>query len=159
MATDYHYIIMSQKDFFENQVIEELLRERTNYYLTKNKIKDFWLLVSPDFVLSTDLIDKIKSTNFYSQQSQVIEDKSSNNPFYISLVSTNLEFIKWIKLRLGYFEGLDTDIERSFKSDGIQGKLNIVENKNILKCKPNLLHPDILTKQYKTSLSLYYSTC
>ena len=55
---------MSQKDFFENQVIEEILRERTNYYLAKNKIKDFWLLVSPDFVLSTDLIDKIKSTNF-----------------------------------------------------------------------------------------------
>ena len=52
---------MSQKDFFENQVIEEILRERTNYYLAKNKIKDFWLLVSPDFVLSTDLIDKIKS--------------------------------------------------------------------------------------------------
>ena len=69
--------------------------------------------------------------------------KSSNNPFYISLVSTNLEFIKWIKLRLGYFEGLDTDIERSFKSDGIQGKLNIVENKNILKC--SLLIKNIVT--------------
>ena len=88
MATDYHYIIMSQKDFFENQVIEEILRERTNYYLAKNKIKDFWLLVSPYFVLSTYLIDKIKSTNFYSQQSQVIEDKSSTSLLNASLKST-----------------------------------------------------------------------
>ena len=150
---------MSQKDFFENQVIEELLRERTNYYLTKNKIKDFWLLVSPDFILRTSLNDKIKLTNFYSQQSETITDKSSNSPFYISLVSTNLEFIKWIKLRLGYFEELNVKINENFKSDGIQGKLSITKDKDILKCKPNLLHPDILTKQYKTSLSLYYSTC
>ena len=42
---------MSQKDMIQNQVLEELLRERTNYYLAKNKkigdklsIEDFEML-------------------------------------------------------------------------------------------------------------------
>ena len=159
MTKDYYYIIMSQKDFFENQVIEEILRERTNYYLNKNKIKDFWLLISPDFVLNTDLKTKLKTTNFYQQQKKIITNESSTFPFYVSLISTNLEFIKWIKLRLGYFEHLDESIDKNFKSDGVQGYLNPINKNNILNCKPNLLHPDILTKQYNTSLSLYYSTC
>ena len=51
------------------------------------------------------------------------------------------------------------DFDKNFKSDGVQGYLNPINKNNILNCKPNLLHPDILTKQYNTSLSLYYSTC
>lgn len=44
MGKNYYFILMSQKDFLENQVIEEILRERANYYTSKDKIKDFWIL-------------------------------------------------------------------------------------------------------------------
>ena len=36
MGKTFHYLIMSQRDLFENEVIEELLRERANFYISKN---------------------------------------------------------------------------------------------------------------------------
>ena len=44
MTIRYYYLVMSQIDMLENQVLEEILRERANYYLSKNKNIDFWLL-------------------------------------------------------------------------------------------------------------------
>jgi len=50
MTVRYYYLIMSQIDMLENQVLEEILRERANYYFSKNKNIDFWLLISPNFL-------------------------------------------------------------------------------------------------------------
>jgi hypothetical protein len=33
----YYFILMSQKQMLENEVLEEILRERTSYYCSKNK--------------------------------------------------------------------------------------------------------------------------
>jgi hypothetical protein len=148
---------MSQKELFSNQVIEEILRERTNYYLSKQKNKDFWLLISPKFIQNKDFSTKIKLTNFYEQQLKIIKPFNDENEFYVSLITTNLDFIKWIKLRLGYFEDLDSNeiLRKDLKSDGVCGLLNNNEQ-NILKHSPNYLHPDILISQYKNNLELYY---
>ena len=157
MNSHYYYIVMSQKDFFSNQVIEEILRERTNSYLLKNKNKDFWLLISPNFIKSEKIQVKLKQSNFYQQQKCSIKPFKDKKEFYVSLISTNLNFIKWIKLRLGYFENLDKNknLRTDLKSDGICGsfKINI---KDILKHSPNYLHPDILISQYKNNLEIYY---
>jgi len=141
---------MSQKELFSNQVIEEILRERTNYYLSKQKNKDFWLLISPKFIQNKDFSTKIKLTNFYEQQLKIIKPFNDENEFYVSLITTNLDFIKWIKLRLGYFEDLDSNeiLRKDLKSDGVCGLLSNNEQ-NILKHSPNYLHPDILISQYK----------
>ena len=148
---------MSQKELFSNQVIEEILRERTNYYLSKQKNKDFWLLISPKFIQNKDFSTKIKLTNFYEQQLKIIKPFNDENEFYVSLITTNLDFIKWIKLRLGYFEDLDSNeiLRKDLKSDGVCGLLSNNEQ-NILKHSPNYLHPDILISQYKNNLELYY---
>jgi len=148
---------MSQKELFSNQVIEEILRERTNYYLSKQKNKDFWLLISPKFIQNKDFKTKIKLTNFYEQQLKIIKPFNDENEFYVSLITTNLDFIKWIKLRLGYFEDLDSNeiLRKDLKSDGVCGLLSNNEQ-NILKHSPNYLHPDILISQYKNNLELYY---
>ena len=71
---------------------------------------------------------------------------------------TNIEFIKWIKLRLGYFENIDKDekLREDLKSDGICGVLRNDINNNVLEHYPNFLHPDILISQYKNNLKLYY---
>ena len=63
----YHYVLMSQKDFLENQVIEEILRERAYFYGNVKK-KDFWILIQPNFLNEPTLKQVIQSTNFYQQQ-------------------------------------------------------------------------------------------
>ena len=70
---EYYYLIMSQSDFMQNQVLEEVLRERATYYNEKKKSLDFWVLISPNFIKNLDLNQKIINTNFYKQQ----KDKNS----------------------------------------------------------------------------------
>jgi hypothetical protein len=43
-------MVKCTKDFFQNQTIEELLREKATYYNSKNYIIDFWILVQPTFL-------------------------------------------------------------------------------------------------------------
>lgn len=49
MTTNYHYIVMSQKDLLQNQVIEEILREKASHYNARKKNPDFWILINPFF--------------------------------------------------------------------------------------------------------------
>jgi len=158
MTIRYYYFVMSQIDMLENQVLEEILRERANYYFSKNKNIDFWLLISPSFLKTNDLLEKIKQTNFYKQQKTKI---SSNNEkdYYSAIVSLDKEFILWLQLRLGYFETINSNINESFVSDGFCGFFDY-EEKNSLTCSPlkndvNQLNPSILLKKYKKTLQLY----
>ena len=126
-TTKYYYLIMSQKSLLQNQVIEEILRERSTYYSINNKKTDFWLLISPDFIYSNNIINKLKSTNFYRNNiSSILFNEFSTKKdlnFFGSLISTDKDFIKWISLRIGYFENID-EIDKlssiNFVSDGIQ---------------------------------------
>ena len=156
----YYYLIMSQKSLLQNQVIEEILRERANYYSTTKRNNDFWLLVSPNFIYSNNLNKKIKESNFYKKNKSLIlsEEFSFNNEFefYSSLVTTDKDFFTWISLRIGYFEQFN-EIGKlqseNFVSDGIAG---ILKNKEIdLSSNPNYLHPSISLDRYKRSLKLY----
>ena len=38
MEIKYYYIVMSQKEMLQNQVLEEIVRERANYYISKKKL-------------------------------------------------------------------------------------------------------------------------
>ena len=153
---EYYYIVMSQKDMLKNQVLEEILRERANYYFSKNRSLDFWVTISPSFLENKNIFNKIKETNFYKQHKSEIQSDSENE-FYCALITLNKDFLNWIKLRLGYFENLDDLklMDSNFASDGIFGTLD----KNInspLKNKENFLNPEILTNRYKKMLNLYY---
>jgi hypothetical protein len=155
---------MSQKQMLQNQVLEEILRERANYYFSKKRTLDFWMCISPDFLKRLSILKKLKLTNFYIQQQKEIlytsQEKEYN--FYSVLISSDKEFIKWIKLRLGYFENIDDKIEEgsrtSYISDGIYGVINLNKNEKIspLKSTKTFLHPHILINNYKKVLDLYY---
>jgi hypothetical protein len=152
---------MSQKQMLENEVLEEILRERASYYFSKKRNLDFWVVISPDFVKSSEIKTKIKNTNFYAQQKNSIT-YNKNYDFYSALISSDIEFIKWIKLRLGYFENIfdEKEIKTSYISDGIYGTLELKEEKeesySPLQSNKNFLHPDILLKKYKKALEIYY---
>ena len=161
--TNYYYIVMSQKDMLENQVLEEILRERANYYLSKNKSITFWLLNSPNFLYNSEIQKLIKSSNFYLQKKKELSDKIGSQ-YYSVLISSNQEFINWIKLRLGFFEKLSDigkkDIKESFVSDGISGDISIYKEKslvNYLKNNRKLVHPSILSSKLETTLEIINS--
>jgi hypothetical protein len=149
MKVSYHCLIFEQNDFFKNQVIEELLRERANYYISKNRFSDFWVLLNPLFLKNNKISEKIENTNYF--KNKVIKKPEK---FFSTLISTDIEFIKWIKLRIGYFEELEKPLAKeSFKSNGIYLELNssfILENESILKNKYNCLSPEILVKQLES---------
>jgi hypothetical protein len=54
------YLLMSQDDLFKNQVIEEILRERSSSYILQGKPNDFWILVSPKFIEKEEIQQQIK---------------------------------------------------------------------------------------------------
>ena len=171
----YYYIVMSQKEMLQNQVLEEILRERANYYLSKGKPIDFWISISPDFLKNNEMKDIIRKSNFYSQQQQnILSESNLNKEFYSALISLDREFLNWIKLRLGYFENIQ-EIKQyktnfNYVSDGIFGsfslslQLNSNSDSNLqtlpnnpLSSNSNFIHPDLLLNKYKKSLNLYYS--
>jgi hypothetical protein len=156
---------MSQKDFLENQVIEEILREKSSYYMVQNKVPDYWILISPKFLTKNNLEEKIKTTRFYKNQKSKIVFKSNDSSeieFYASLVSSDKEFMNWVKLRLGYFEEINEfESERgssSYVSDGICGSYLMKDNteESFLLDNNNFVHPDIIQSKLFNSVKSFY---
>jgi len=148
--TKCYYLIFSQKDFLENQVIEELIRERSNYYISENKNPDFWILNSPEFLKQGNIIKKIKNSNFYKlKYNQIIKN---NEEYYSSILTFNEEFYIWMQLRLGDFEDIDLEKFKNSKIynvDGIKGSFILTkENMSLLNSDFSKLNPDLITKKF-----------
>ena len=167
MRIQYHYIIMSQKDVLLDQVLEEIFREKTSYYISQNKTPDFWILVSPNFIEECELSSKIKTTKFFQDQKDKILvewNTGGSQEFYVALISSNEEYMNWIKLRLGYFEEIETqekDITvSSYVSDGVCGTLLLDtkerERSSILSSNYSRLHPDIIDLGLCNKLESFY---
>nr|WCH56242.1 hypothetical protein [Hypnea sp.] len=83
---NYYFAIASKKFLVEAEPIEEILRERTNYYLSNNKTIDFWFIQNPPF------IDWPEFKN--------LKTKITSTP--AAIISLDKEFIEWIKLRISF---------------------------------------------------------
>jgi hypothetical protein len=156
MKNIYYYLLFDQKLFFENETIEELLRERANYYYSKDKTIDFWLLPSPKFIEKDNYINFLSKTSYY--KTKILNNKSlSKDLFTVALISTNIEFIKWIELRVGYFESYnDSNINENLNSNGLKGTLELTDSE-LFSYSSNKIYPDLLLNRYKENLSLIYS--
>jgi hypothetical protein len=84
--TTYHYVLASQRFLLEEEPFEEVLRERTRDYQEKKKEIDFWLVKQPAFLESPDLA--------------TVKAKAPQQN--VAVISTNSQFITWLKLRLEY---------------------------------------------------------
>lgn len=157
----YHYIIMSQRQMFQNQVLEEILRERTDFYLANEKEIDFWILVSPSFLYTPSFQNQVKGTKFYEQFQKEIVDQNGNEAFAV-LLTTDKTFANWIKLRLGYFESWEDykALKNNLRiSDGVAETLDGRDKSTIkkLKSNPNILHTSIRLKQFEEILAVINS--
>lgn len=82
----YYYVLASQKFLTEEEPLDEVLRERTRHYHEQEKEIDFWLIKQPAFLEAPDLAAV----------------KSRCPQPAAAIVSTNEQFITWLKLRLEY---------------------------------------------------------
>ena len=82
----YYYVLASQRFLLEEEPLEEVLKERTRYYHEQEKEIDFWLVKQPAFLEAPEM----------AQLKAECPQPSA------AIVSTNPEFITWLKLRLEY---------------------------------------------------------
>ena len=80
----YYYVLASQKFLIEEEPFEEVLRERKVNYEETNKDIDFWQVLQPAFL----------------EAPEMAEIKAKCPQPSVAVVSTNKQFINWLKLRL-----------------------------------------------------------
>ncbi|BAZ89200.1 hypothetical protein NIES932_06690 [Raphidiopsis curvata NIES-932] len=80
----YYYVLASQKFLLEEEPLEEVLRERIRNYHEREKEIDFWLVKNPAFLEAPEMSD--------------IKKKCPQLP--VAIISTDSQFITWLKLRL-----------------------------------------------------------
>ena len=82
----YHYVLASLRFLLQEEPIEEVLKERTRHYHEQEKQIDFWLVQQPAFLETPEFTElKVKCPQ----------------PA-VAIISTNPQFITWLKLRLEY---------------------------------------------------------
>jgi len=82
----YYYLLASHKFLIEEEPLDEVLRERTRNYQEQEKEIDFWLIHQPVFLDAPELA----------------EVKAKCPQPSVAIVSTNSQFILWLKLRLEF---------------------------------------------------------
>jgi Protein of unknown function (DUF2488) len=82
----YHYLLASQKFLIEEEPLQEVFNERHRYYRENQKEVDFWLVKQPAFL----------------EAPEMAEVKKSCPQPCVAVISTNQQFITWMKLRLEY---------------------------------------------------------
>jgi Protein of unknown function (DUF2488) len=82
----YHYLLASQKFLIEEEPLQEVFDERHRYYRENQKEVDFWLVKQPAFLDAPEMA----------------EVKRSCPQPCVAVISTNQQFITWMKLRLEY---------------------------------------------------------
>lgn len=82
----YYYLVASHKFLREEEALDEVFSERTRNYHEQEKEIDFWMIDQPAFLDAPELA-KIKA--------------KCPQPA-TAIVSTNQQFITWLKLRLEF---------------------------------------------------------
>jgi hypothetical protein len=82
----YYYALASQRFLLEEEPLEEVLRERIRNYHEQEKEIDFWLVKQPAFLEAPSMT--------------AIKAKCPQPA--AAIISTNPQFITWLKLRLEY---------------------------------------------------------
>ncbi len=82
----YHYVLASSRFLLEEEPLDEVIQERQRYYQEKQKPIDFWLVEQPAFVETSGMADV----------------KAKCPQPCTAVISTDEQFILWLKLRLEY---------------------------------------------------------
>nr|YP_010337470.1 hypothetical protein MW436_pgp004 [Pulvinaster venetus]UNJ17055.1 hypothetical protein [Pulvinaster venetus] len=84
--TNYYYVAGTKRFLLSEEPLEEILREKVNHYKRNNKNIDFWLI---------DNINLLQNEDIFALEKQLGEP-------IVVLISSDYNFINWIKLRIEY---------------------------------------------------------
>lgn len=93
----YYFAVASQNFLLNQEPLEEILRERMQYYKSSDKDIDFWFVLNPSF------------SKFLDNDTVSSEMKNS----LAAIVSLDKKFIQWLKLRVVFVH------TGNFKSDSV----------------------------------------
>jgi hypothetical protein len=82
----YYYVLASKRFLLEEEPTHEVIKERIRYYHEQEKQIDFWLVEQPAFL----------------EAPQFAQIKAKCPQPAVAIISTNPQFITWLKLRLEY---------------------------------------------------------
>ncbi|QOV21613.1 MgPME-cyclase complex family protein [Anabaenopsis elenkinii] len=82
----YYYVLASQQFLIHEEPTAEVLKERTRYYHEQEKEIDFWLVKQPAFL----------------EAPEMAQIKAKCPQPAAAIISTNPQFITWLKLRFEY---------------------------------------------------------
>jgi Protein of unknown function (DUF2488) len=82
----YYYLVASQKFLREEEDLDEVFAERTRNYQEQGKEIDFWFIDRPAFLDAPELA---------SIKAKIPQPATG-------IISTNKQFITWLKLRLEF---------------------------------------------------------
>lgn len=82
----YHYVLASKRYMLEEEPTDEVLRERHQHYRAQEKELDFWLVHQPAFL----------------EAPEMAAAKAKCPQPAVAIISTDRQFIAWLKLRLEY---------------------------------------------------------
>jgi Protein of unknown function (DUF2488) len=85
MSQTYYYLVASRQ-LFQDEPIDEVLKERIRHYQEQEKEIDFWFVHQPAFLEAPELA---------SVKAKCPQPASA-------MISTNPQFITWLKLRLEF---------------------------------------------------------
>ena len=83
-----YYFLVASQDFMESEPLQEVLEERQRYYQEKAKVIDFHYIQQPAFLELPELAEIRK---------QVAAPAAA-------VLSTDVDFIRWLQLRLTLVE-------------------------------------------------------
>lgn len=84
--TTYYFVAASQKFLIDEEPLDEVIRERTRNYREREKEIDFWVIKQPAFLNAPEMA----------------EFKAKCPQPAAAIVSTDRQFVTWLKLRLEY---------------------------------------------------------
>lgn len=82
----YYYVLASKRFLLEEEPFEEVLKERVRNYQEQEKEIDFWLVLEPAFLNAPEFAE--------------IKQKCPQPA--AAIITTNSQFMTWLKLRLEY---------------------------------------------------------
>ena len=104
----YYYVLASDR-FLVEEPIDEVLTERTRNYHENEKTIDFWLVKHPAFL----------------EAPEMVAVKAQCPPEPTAIISTNQQFITWLKLRLEYVLMGEFSAPSSTISDPLASKVTV----------------------------------
>ncbi|MDX2271361.1 MAG: DUF2488 family protein [Cyanobacteriota bacterium] len=88
MTSQTYYFLAASQEFLQSEPLQEVLEERTRHYQEQGKAVDFYYVIQPAF-LGSPALKPIAA--------RLPEERAA-------VVSTDLDFIRWLKIRLTLVE-------------------------------------------------------